>query len=150
MTKLTELIESLIEEKTFSLEGVKAIEEMRQKAAAQEARIEATANEIKEARLEILSLETANSKLATAMALTEKREHDLAAREKAAFENEKKAAVSTAESSAYKHAFEIVFRSNTVRETIHHSVPVARNQPGGYSNVEYHSETKTVAREEGS
>lgn len=146
---LTELIDQLVNEKTFSLEGVKAIEQMRQKAEQQQAKIEALAARSAEQVTEIAQLKADNERKAAELTEIKKREADLKVRETAVAAHETLAAVSKAEAAAYKHSMEIVFKPNTVREKIVNTIPLSQNMQGGGSYVAGYSKTDEVTREEG-
>lgn len=146
---LTELIDKLITERTFSVEGVKAIEALRIKAEAQSAELKRKDDAIESNRKTISNLEAGLDSARTEIERINKDLADLRARESKIADHEKARAVAEATASAYKDAMQIVFKPNTVRETIFDSVPIAQAQPGGYSTVQSYATTKSVTREEG-
>lgn len=142
--EITDLIDKIVEESTFSVKGVDAIKALRDKAAAQEREIVSLNATIKEGSAANDSLRTENGRLKEHNARLVAREDDLKKREDAMTKIEKEAAVNAAKAEAYRDSMQIVFKPHTVREMVSKSVPVNHPQYG----TQYHSESGTTTREE--
>lgn len=150
MSTLTELIDKLITEKTFSLDGVKAIEQMRQKAEAQEARIAEQKTTVDDLRKENATLRSENGRLSATLDDARKNEAALASREAMVVRHETARAVAEASMAAYKDAMTIVFRPNTVRETAQRNYQSQYYTPGSqFPNTSTMSMPESSVREEG-
>jgi hypothetical protein len=148
--ELTTLIDKLITERTFSVEGVKAIEALRAKAEAQASELARKDDMIRSLR-EASAKE--NAEITCQRAQIETLGKDLAAireREGKIVDHEKARAVAEATASTFREAMNIVFRPNTVREAVQSNVPTSFMPPGSsYPQTNWHTETKQVTREEG-
>lgn len=144
-SQLTELIDQLAIEKTFSLDGVDVIKKLKDRALALE-------QSLKEANLEISKLEQIKSDGAKTISDQRQMIEGIAARERAVSEREAKitnlerdAAVAVARAHAFEQSLKIVFAPNIVRETVLGFT--GRSQPNGvYSND---NENKGTSRVEG-
>lgn len=149
MEKITEMIDALVAEKTFSLEGVKAIEAVRAKAEALQRTLESTALERDSARKEReLAVNDAAVKART-ISEWEQRSATIATREKTMTEKEQTAAVQTATAATFRECFAMVFRNVEVRREMFGTVP-----PNASANPTYYppssvpiSETVTTKTE---
>lgn len=144
--ELTALIDKLVTEKTFSVDGVKAIEQLRQKAAAQEEKIVRLEANARDLTARNAAVESERNQLRETAAAWTKREAELSAREAKAGEHEKKAAVAEAQAGAYMFALTTVFKPNSVREMVTKSVPIAQGNP---SYVSTFGMSETITREDG-
>lgn len=145
-TELTNLIDKLVNEQTFSLQAVSAIKDLRDRAAQLEKDLESS-RQAQTAQQEMLNknggaISAANAKIAEA----EKREKDLLAREQKVTELEKKTAVAEAKHEAFMDAFKTVFRNVTIRENAHHSISRGHMHPNGYTQMT--NDSDSVTREE--
>lgn len=147
--ELTTLIDKLVTEKTFSVDGVKAIEQLRQKAAAQEDKIGLLEIAAKELKRTYDMIEADRQRLRGKEDTFIKREAELVAREAKVAEHEKTAAVAVAKADAFMFALTTVFKPNTVRETIMKSTPMLQQYAGGGSNITYGTHSDQSTREEG-
>lgn len=147
--EIADLIDKLAQEKTFSLEGVKAIEELRVKSEGQRQRIEALEKELTTARAVLHDYEQKDSAAQITIQKLKEREESLKKREADIFKHEKDAAVANAQTVAFKEAMHIMFKPNTIRESVHRSVPIAREYTGGGNYVEQHQSHEDIVKEEG-
>lgn len=140
--QLLKQIDALVTERTFSLEAVDAINQMRVMLATVTDERDDLNDKLNRAQQTIIEQEFRTKRDADVLAKWGKREADLMAREQKAaaaiYEAEKHAAVAL----AYKDAMGIVFRPNVMRET------VARNamdpMPTGGYTVSTNSTTTTT------
>lgn len=148
---LTKAIDKLVEEKTFNLEAVKAIYELRTKAVELE-EANATARCLTEKLDKTLSDRTSEiAQLKNSLDQMKVREVELIKREvdaaKAIYIAEREVAVA----AAYRDAMKIVFAPNSTREKVIASVPAFIPPTAGGSSgyVSSASETRDTTREEG-
>jgi septal ring factor EnvC (AmiA/AmiB activator) len=141
--EITDLVEKLVQDKTFSLDAVKAVDELKKKFEAVEKerdyfKTENTSNKQHVAELEKeLRLWSDKAKELETQVGALKAEQDKA---KASIYE---AAMHRAVADAYKDAMQIVFKPNLVRETVAKSVPIAVS--GGYPTN--FCESATIDRE---
>lgn len=147
--ELTRAIDRLVQDKVFSMEGIEAIKELRDRSANLESNLLEKSKKIEELELGRKELIQENRSLADSVKLLNERDKAMADREAKVFELEKSAAVAVAESKAYKYAMDAVFKPNTIREAVHKTVPVVRNYSDGGGFVETHTQTETVTRDDG-
>lgn len=141
---LTTLINDLVEQKTFSLEALSSIKELRDKATILENQNEYLKDSIKssEERIETLKQRLRESEEAHIVASA--KINTLKEREKKATESIYQAEKHKAVAEAYKDAMTIVFKPNVVREAVAKNVPVSG--PVGFSTVFV---TENIERTEG-
>lgn len=149
MQKLTEMIDALVAEKTFSLDGVKAIEALRVSAEGLQKKL-ASAIEQSDSYLKGREEMTAlAASRAAEVASWQTREAAISKRELAMTELEKRSAVSDARAETVKECFGLVFRNAVVSETAMRNVPLVQPSPGGGSYVSSGNESETRTRTQG-
>lgn len=138
MDDLTKAIDKLLNEKTFTVEAVRGIEELRKRAERMEQELKGTTD---------LSAkyEKESEKLRSENAVLKAREAALAEREKKMTDLERTAAVEAAKTAVWSECFTKIFANRVVREHVNDSVPLMNQQ--GYVQRDYSS--KDVTREEG-
>jgi len=141
--KLTKLIDDLVNQKTFSLDGLKAVEELRKRACDLERTLE-------NAHGRIISMEGVLTETSTELAILRGRENEIVkkdaaikARESAIFELEKGKAVADAKSEVWSGIFHTIFKNTVVRENVTRSLPVT-NQ---YGTIDYKTENSIHLKE---
>lgn len=148
MSELTDMIDKMVAEKTFTLEGVEAIKKLRDRAAEQEGAITKLKELDEEHRRELARVRTELASAKEKNTYWAGREEAIAGREKVMSNVEKNGAVAEAVAAAYKDAMSIVFKPNMVRESVFRN----RNEPlppgGSYGQVMM-SDNETSTREEG-
>jgi chromosome segregation ATPase len=127
--KVTEAIDEMVREKTFSLDALNAINDLKTKARIMEGALDAAQKDVAKAKEDARLMSERYSECNAEVNAFKTREADLEKRERAIFEHEKASAVAQARSQAFGEAFGMVFRNTVVRETVNKSVPVAG--PGG-------------------
>ncbi len=118
MEKLTQLIDDIVEQKTFSMDGIEGVKRIRDRAAT----LESQATEDKKLRQKdtetIRELRAESIRFTECIAKWNKRESELQEREAKMIGLEKGAAVSEAKADTFKKCFGFVFRNTeTVAET---------------------------------
>ena len=146
--KLTDLIAEIVKEKTFSLEAVQAIEQIRAKAATLELNLQGAREETRRAESEIAALSAERAAHRTAETTLEARQKAVAEREKKMTDLERETAVSKAEARVLDNCLSRLLGNRQIRETITSSVPIQENYSGGGSHVSHHTKTDNVTREE--
>lgn len=150
MNTLTEAINQLVQEKTFSLDAVDAIKGLRDKAAALENLCNTQNQQIADLGNTELRQTSRIGELQTEVANWKKREDELVQREKAAAEAIHEAKRQQAIADTFRESMGMIFRPNTVRETIQRSVPVAVEGSNGCAGfVSTYPETSSVERTAG-
>lgn len=147
--ELTKMIDKLVHERVFSMEGLEAVKELRDRCTKFEEELTQARQRNGELREKIVELSGERDVLAKRVKEREEQLKELREREGKIVEHEKSAAVSKAESAAYKYALDVVFKPNTVREQISKTVPVVRAYTGGGDYVEDRFTGETITREEG-
>lgn len=144
---LLQQIDDLVASKTFSLEAVDVITQIKGKLRAAiedneelkrryDGLYETNGRQSDELLKLGKELEHLRAELAAAKALND-------AGQKAIYEAEKHQAVA----EAWQSALQTVFKPNTVRETVYQSIPISHHFNGNTSVVPYHQETKTTKEE---
>lgn len=147
--ELSALIAKTVEEQTFSLDAVKAIGAIRDRAIALESSLTASAKLGEDRAAEIVRLTaTVHEWEAKAAAMTA-RETVLAARETKIADLEKSTAVAQAQFSTLDNAFSKIFANRQVRESTITSTPIAQQSSGGGSYVSNFETRNTIDRTEG-
>lgn len=143
--QLSNLIDKMVQEKTFSLDALTAIQKLRESALEMERTI-ALLREDREAQRIVgeelnRKLHEANLQLAN-IAIREKSVEE---REAKIFALEKSEAVANAKSSTLDSMFDRIFRNTIVRETINRDVPLTRSYGNNAGDtVERHQVRTTV------
>jgi chromosome segregation ATPase len=117
-SKLTAMIDQLVTEKTFTMDALQAIQEMKVKAEYLEAEHTKLERQLTDSKADRDSL---SNQLTTAEGLLlgwKNREQELVKRELKVTEHEKRSAVAEAQASAYKDALKTVFAPNVVRQSV--------------------------------
>lgn len=125
MKELTDLVEKIVTEKTFSLEAAKQVEALKtsfEKTAADRDKISDILDQ-RNKQLDEKSKEI--TKLQATLDAIGKERDALKAEQEQAKKAIYEAALHQSVALAYKDAMQIVFRPNSVRETIHRSTPVS-------------------------
>jgi hypothetical protein len=115
---LTDIIDRMVQERTFGLEGLEAVKLLKEKATAQTSRIETLERQVENGRTELGAQQARNSELSRQVMNFQTRETELVERERKIFDHEKTAAVATAQSAAYRDVVGMAFRNTTVREHV--------------------------------
>lgn len=150
-SELVQIIERLIEEKTFSVEGVKAVEALREKAVSLEVALERTRNTLDDRNAELIRLRSEAATKDQLLMEWGARERSLVAREKdadkAIYDSEKHQAVA----NVWQQAMSMVFKPAAIRTEIQRQVAVpVEGHPGGHGYsptggfVTTHPETETT------
>lgn len=126
MEKITDLIDALVSEKTFSLEGVKSIEAVRLKAQHLQSTLEDTQKRYADAIKERDAEKKRADDTAEVCRQWKVREDAVVAREKTMTDKEKAAAVSEATANTFRECFGLVFRNFSINESITKSVPISQ------------------------
>jgi septal ring factor EnvC (AmiA/AmiB activator) len=149
---LIRAIDRLVEEKTFNLDALEAIKELRDKAAALEDQVDDLIKRTDRLRGEVREHEKSISEKNDRIEKQNTKILELEAREKQAFEAIYKAEMHSAVAEAYKDALRTVFRPHSVRETIARSFPIATtyaNGNGGHTQtVQSYDQTDRIDRED--
>lgn len=147
-TELLRAIDAMVQEKVFSLEGMKAVEALRVKTLELSKELERVQNALASAMEENAKLKAEVSKMNIRAEEMKSRELSVAKREGLMVELEKAKAVAEAIAAAVKETTALVFRNLEVRESILRTVPVALQGAAGCSGyVTPQVETGTVTRE---
>lgn len=148
---LLNAIDRLVEEKTFNLDALDAIKNLRNQAESLEERrdelvgmCERYRSEIKGLTDRIAELEKQSASLTSTVAMHKEREQEA---DEAIYAAEKHRAVA----EAYKDAMNIVFKPNAVRERVHQNIPVPMNYSNngnGYTNVVTYTQSSDITKED--
>lgn len=150
MNDLTTMIENVVREKTFSLDAVQAIEEIRKKAAKLEADLETSRSETKNYGAQLSTAKAEIAEWSIRSSAIDARDKAVAEREKKITELEKTSAVAAAESSILRGVVDKVFANRTVRESILTDQPVAYTASGStYPSTHYQQKRDNIERQEG-
>lgn len=148
--KLTDLISEMVREKTFSLEAVQAIEQIRSRASELEARLAAANDALASKDKQIAKYAAEESERSADRERLKTQLVALAEREKKITELERGTAVAQAEARVLDRCLDRLLGNRIIRETLTSSVPIARQYSGGGGDfVEHHTKTDTVTREQG-
>lgn len=139
---LVQMIESLVQEQTFSLDAVEAIKALRDKAESLQQTLAETQTKLEARRDQIASMTAEKSSLSTELDSWTQRESELQKRERNIFALEMKAAVAEARADAWQTSMKITFAPNLVRNAVQ-SFGGHSNQNGGYNGTN-ESSTRTV------
>lgn len=151
-SELITAIDRLVEEKTFNLDALEAIKDLRDKASRLEATVELLEAQNEKQHKDIANARKFNEELIAVREQQRDKIAELEAREKQAFEAIFNAQKHEAVAEAYKDALRTVFRPHSVRETVSRSFPVATtysNGTGGHTQtVQTYEQTDKVDRED--
>ena len=145
MDDLTKLIDQIVEDKTFSLEAVKIIEELRATAISLEEEVSQINKTYIAEQATSKELRKKNDLLTARVMKISDREKAVEAREAKITELEKAKAVAQAQASTYQSCMELVFRNTVVRREMLGSVPIIDSS--GYHTQQTSSETTTEVAE---
>jgi predicted RNase H-like nuclease (RuvC/YqgF family) len=120
--QLTAVIDDLIRERTFSLEGVESIKKLRDRAAALEAELKRAVDTVAAETKRNAELTATNEVLKARDQGMTKRETDVTAREGRITALEKDTAVAQAKADTLNNVFSTIFRNTIVRETANRQV----------------------------
>lgn len=145
--RLTDIIDTIVSEKTFTAEGLRAIENIRGRAETLETQLT-----IANGHIQTLNKEAAEK--GNEISRLKKRENDLLLREGAVAEREKKmtalemsSAVAQAKSDVLDKVVSGMLANRQIRESIVSSVPVFEPYHGGGGSWSTRSRSDDVTRE---
>jgi chromosome segregation ATPase len=115
---LVQMIESLVQEQTFSLDAVEAIKALRDRAESVQQKLEETQQTLQKTRDQVTEVTAKAESLREELNAWKKREAELATRERNIFALEMKAAVAEAKADAYQTSMKITFAPNLVRNAV--------------------------------
>jgi len=143
-------IDKAVEEKTFSLDALKAIQAIKEQAEKLGKDLKYAQSNLERSKIDTERERSAKDRAEKTVQEWEKRESDLKARETKVTELEKQAAVAMAVSAAQLNMFGMVFANRTLRENIMEtaSKPVPNNTPGMYPTMMSESTNRTIDRTE--
>ena len=130
--ELTILIDKLVEDKTFSLEGVKAITQLKDKAILQEKKIEELESYKKDAFIQILTIENDKKDLESKLRNIEEREKKVRDQEIAIEVIKTKLDMLNATKKDLFDLVGMIFKSPIIRENVIGNVPVSPGPNGQY------------------
>lgn len=150
MDELTKAIDKLVEQKTFSLDAVGAIKDLRDKASSCETRLKSAEERIAAREMELRQRDSTIVARDAEIKKWADREAAIVAREAKMAELEQRAAVEWAKAQVWDSCFARLFGNRVVRETVTSSVPIEQSYSGGGGSfVSHHTKTDQVVREEG-
>lgn len=144
--KLSDLIDDMVREKTFSLDALDAVKGLRDRAFVQDASIEKLTKTLADRDETIGKMRAQASELSAEITVLKARENSVAEREGKTRDLELKEAAATAKAQALDSVFGTIFRNVTVRETTVKQVPYSNTQPGGYTNTGMMPATESAER----
>jgi DNA anti-recombination protein RmuC len=142
---LTEVIDKLVQERTFGLEGLEGVKRIKDHAATLEQKLKDSQEAVTGRDMSIRSY---ISEIAELRAIIEKhhaRDADLTKREAKVRELEMREAVSTARAQTMESVFGTIFKNVTVREQNLRQLPFTYSNNGGPS-TSYSAQPETVER----
>jgi hypothetical protein len=121
---LNEVIDDLVASKTLSLDALEGLTKIRDNARALEAKVVSLtkANECGEASFKLRTSEF--NEVSSRLSEAQKREADIAAREKTHAKLELDKAVADAKAATWSECFHTIFKNVTVRDNVCGNVPV--------------------------
>ncbi len=141
MDELTQLIDKMVHEKTFSMEGVEAVKALRDKAQDMEAELTRIKAGYEREKQQVSAWERKNGAAENRLKAWEAREQALQKRELTMTELEKAAAVARAKEETFRECVGLVFRNSTLRREMFGQQPIADNS--GFATQQPKSETVT-------
>lgn len=146
--ELTKLIDNLVEQKTFGLDALGPIKDLRDKAATQESQLRASQREVQQNQNDLRARDVQIANLRAEVKDWTQRTAELENRERKVFDLEKASAVAMASSAVWSDAFHSIFKNTIVREGVQHSTPIATQLQGtGGSYVQNYETRQAVVRE---
>lgn len=142
--ELTEMIDRIVTEKTFTMDALEAIQALKVKAEQLEYRNASLTKDLSDSQVVRSRLTQQLSSVQIKLQTLEEHEQEVAAREAKVVEHEKRAAIAEAVSAAYKDALKIVFAPNVVRNTVQSYGSVNRD-----GTIVPTNETRTTTTAEG-
>jgi chromosome segregation ATPase len=144
---LLKQIDDLVASKTFNLDALDGIKQLKDDLQKQITETEWVAKKLKDETARCEELSKLNSwqgnKIAALNKTIEDNEAAATKAREAIHEAEKHKAVA----EAFKFSLETVFKPATVRETVYQSIPLSQNYNGNTSVMPYQQETKTTKEE---
>lgn len=135
-SELITAIDRLVEEKTFNLDALEAIKDLRDKASRLEETVKLLEAQGKKHKENTDKLIKENNDLMDSWNKQNAKVAELEARDKQAWEAIYRAEKHAAVAEAYKDALNTVFRPHAVRERVTQNIPVAmQNGSNGYVNT---------------
>lgn len=131
---LVQMIETLVQEKTFSLDALEAIKALRDKAESLQRTLAETQTNLAAQRDLSASLTAERDAIRAELNLWKARETELEKRERSIFALELKAAVAEAKAEAWQTSMKITFAPNLVRNSVQ-SYGGRSNPNGGYDST---------------
>lgn len=149
---LLNMIQKMVEDKTFSMEGLQAIAKLKEQLAFNELKAIEYESKIKGYVRTIEELRDTNKTQTEKIAELQDREKAIADREKNMVALELRTAVAEAKGHAISETFNTIFKNTIVREGIQRTVVTEFPSPyqGGYPSQHSRqgdSETKTIEKE---
>ena len=153
---LLDMIQKMVENKTFSLEGLQAIAKLRENAVANETKLLEYEESIKRLKLENERFREVHRELTKNIEdwkVAEKnKETIMAVREKNVSNLETRTAVAEAKENTLQSVFQMLFKNTVVRESVQRSVvsEIPAQYSGGYPTTHTRvgdSDTKTIEKE---
>lgn len=153
---LLDMIQKMVEDKTFSLEGLQAIAKLRENAVENQTKILRYEEIIKDIKLENERFREVHRELTKNIedwkAAEKTKETAMAAREKNVSSLETRTAVAEAKESTLQSVFQTLFKNTVVRESVQRSVvsEIPAQYAGGYPTTHTRvgdSDTKTIEKE---
>ena len=147
-SELITAIDRLVEEKTFNLDALEAIKDLRDKASRLEATVELLEAQGKKHKENTDKLIKENNDLMDSWNKQNAKVAELEAREKLAWEAIYRAEKHEAVAEAYKDALRTVFKPHAVREQVIQNIPVPLSSPGGAGWVANHQQSSDIVKED--
>lgn len=138
---LENALREMIEARTFSLEGIKAVEALRAIHEQSLAKIEELTRISNDKQQQLSELRAEREALKRELAAMQTAEQQLRTREKEQTRLECKVEKHEAVANAYRDAFMLVFKNPVVQQSAFGSVPIACS--GGYNTASSSSTTET-------
>lgn len=145
MDELTKLIDQMVQEKTFSMEAVSAINVLREKAEAMEETIKVSKEAHEDCAKRYNELSDEKSKLQNQLSTWKIRESEIAKRETYIQQLETAKEVSKAKEDTFRECVTLIFRNTLVRDDMFGTKPMADSS--GYVTPQNTSETNTRSEE---
>jgi uncharacterized coiled-coil protein SlyX len=144
--KLSDLIDDMVREKTFSLDALDAVKGLRDRALVQDASIEKLTKTLADRDETIGKMRSQASELSAEITAFKARESSIAEREGKTRDLELREAASTASAGAYREVFGTIFKNVTVRESAMKQLPYSNTQPGGQTFTGFQASSESVER----
>jgi chromosome segregation ATPase len=142
---LTDVIDKLVQERTFGLEGLEGVKRIKDQAVTLERKLKESQDLVAQRDREIRSYHDQISELRTIVEKHHALVADLEKRETKVRELEMKEAVSTARAQTMESVFGTIFKNVTVREQNLRQLPFTYSNNGGPS-TSYSAQPETVER----